>query len=671
MGRPTGRQWGVNKRIGLLLAAMTIASCSNQAERVGELIEAARQDYVAFDFVSARDGFAQVLKYDPNNAEAAFGQARTLGELNQYEEAIPAFEWALELDPDNPRAHEGYLAALAWGGSLRGRREWLDRAVEAGSEAILAFPDRVEPYDLVESAVEDLNASERWLEILGGLEERLGGSSVFRIHHLQARLQAARSSGDEDETATIEDELRQALASAVAAEGEAAERGAQPDAGRRYFLAIGYKVLGDTDTQRSWLARLDETPEGRTMGAERTHFDIYSREAPLAERLDLVERWKQRFQPAWDNDYFSTYSVALGKERSLLRNEVRRQREEDGQPNGEVLDRVIELGSILARLDTWGGISYYRTNAQLLIDFELRIEEALQIADEAILALKDERPGLLYPGIRLDQLARSHERSIASFEHLRGMALVGLDRGQEAEQAFRRAIDAGQRSDRLAALGELLAANGTDQEAYETLVAALAHDAEDERLGTEADRIRQVAAQVGVRTGRDEKVLDDTLAIAIAEVAEAARQRLIDDRLDREAPDFSLTDAEGNEWRLSDLRGKVVLLNYWATWCGPCRQEFPHYSDLVDKYASDDDVEFLAITTDADHSVTRDFLDENDYRFTVLFDEGSATDFQVVGLPSHFIIGPEGRIQYKTSGFPGAERYGEEMSWRIEALRPE
>ena len=112
------------------------------------------------------------------------------------------------------------------------------------------------------------------------------------------------------------------------------------------------------------------------------------------------------------------------------------------------------------------------------------------------------------------------------------------------------------------------------------------------------------------------------------------------------------------------------LLGCWATWCGPCRAEFPHYRDLVDSYASADDVVFLAITTDVDHSESRTFLEENDYRFTVLFDQGSAVDFQVTGIPAHFILVPGGRIQYATSGFPGAERYAEEMRLRIEALRP-
>ena len=98
--------------------------------------------------------------------------------------------------------------------------------------------------------------------------------------------------------------------------------------------------------------------------------------------------------------------------------------------------------------------------------------------------------------------------------------------------------------------------------------------------------------------------------------------------------------------------------------------ELPHFQQLVNSYESDDDVVFLAITTDVDRSEVRSFLNENDFDFPVLFDEGSATDFGVNGVPAHFILGPEGRIQYATFGFSGAERYTEEMTLRIGALRP-
>jgi peroxiredoxin/tetratricopeptide (TPR) repeat protein len=663
--------------------AVSITSCSESGPSVEEQLQIARQDYEAFDFLAARDGFEEALIQDPDNAEAAYGHARVLMELNQYEDAIAAFELALSLAPNNPKVYEGYLYTLVWGGKLRGRRDWLDRTIELGQETIRSFPDRVEPYESVEDAVGELNQSERWLRILDALAMRSEGaaayrisqSQVFRIHHIGTRLLAARSSGDANAVAMIEDELRHELEVAGTAEDGVADAGMETQLGRQYFLAVGHELLGDDDEQRKWLNRLDETPEGREMNGQMIHFDVFymdhfvSRDSSFEQRLEIIERWKQRFLPTWETGDASAFRVALSEEQSILEDEATRQNEESGQVDEDLLDRLVGNGHDLVRLETWGGAGAYRRIIQLLTDIDVRLEVALAFADEAIAGLEENHAGLIYPGVSLDGIDRARENWIASMQRLRGLVLVGLDRHAEAEEIFRQLVANAPRSDRLAALGELLAEQGSNEEAYELLVAALGHDAQDERLRSNADRIRQLAEEVALALNREEESLDAEIDSIRIEVADAARQRLIDDRLDRVAPDFSLTDTEGNQWRLSELQGKVVVLNYWATWCGPCRQEFPHYSSMVDSYASADDVVFLAITTDNDHSITREFLTENNYRFTVLFDEGSATDFHVKGIPAHFILGPEGRIQYATSGFPGAERYNEEMRLRIDALR--
>ena len=644
----------------LLLVAIAVASCSGPG--VDEQIETARQDYVAFDFLAARDGFAAALDRDPDNAEAAFGYARTLLVHNKYRDALPAFELAVELAPNNPQVLEDFLYLLEWGGARLGRRDWLDRAIEAGTATIAAFPDRVRPYESVEGAVSELNEPERWLQILSELATNAEGPSavlidqsfVFRIHLLQARLTVAQSSEDEDEAAAIRDELREELAAVADAERKAADSKTRADPGRQYFLASGHKLLEDTDAQRSWLARLDETPEGRLMGTEMAHYVHYyefllSDNAPFKERLEIIEGWKARFWPAWETDNYKYYRSAVGlEELRLLIGEARRQREEDGRPSEEILDRIVEIGTDL--LNPYSGHRGYEEIVEILADLNVRLEEAVGFADEVIAQLNS-------------------DAWIARLEFHRGRALVGLDRYEEAEQAFRKATDLAPNAERLAAFGDFLAERGPDEQAYRVLVSALAYNAENEQLGSEADHVREAALETGLRIGRDEAALEADLEDARVEAADAERRRVVDNRLDRESPDFNLTDTHGNEWRLSDLRGKVVILNYWATWCGPCRSEFPHYQDLVDSYASADDVGFLAITTDKDPSETREFLDETGYRFTVLFDKGSEVDFRVNGLPTHIILGPEGRIQYKSSGFPGAERYTKEMHWRIEALR--
>ena len=667
----------------LALVAVSVMSCSESGPSVEEQLQIARQDYEAFDFLAARDGFEEALNQDPDNAEAAYGHARLLMELNQYEDAVAAFELAISLAPDNPHVHEGYLNTLVWGGKLRSRRDWLDRTIELGQETIRSFPDRVKPYESVEDAVGELNQSERWLRILDALAMRSEGASayrinnskVFRIHHIGARLRAARSSGDASAVTTIENQLRHELEAASSAENGADEAGTETKFDRQYFLAYGHELLNDADEQHRWLNRLDETPEGREMNGDMIHFDMFymdhfmSWDSSFAQRLEIIERWKLRFLPTWDTGDAGSFRVALSEEQSILEDEADRQNEKSGQIDEDLLDRIISNARDLVRLETWSGAGEYSRITTSLIDFDVRQEVALAFADEAITGLKEKRAGLIYPGVSLDKVDGARENWIASMERLRGLVLVGLDRHAEAEEIFRHLVANAPRSDRLAALGELLAEQGSNEEAYEILVAALGYDAQDERLRSNADRIRELVEELALALNRDEGRLDAEIDSIRIELADAARQHLIDDRLDRLAPDFSLTDTEGNQWRLSELHGKVVVLNYWATWCGPCRQEFPHYSTLVDSYASADDVVFLAITMDEDYSLTREFLGENDYRFTVLFDEGSATDFHVNRVPAHFILGPEGRVQYATSGFPGAERYNEEMRWRIDALR--
>ncbi len=670
-------------KLFLALVTVSIMSCSESGPSVEEQLQIARQDYENFDFLAARNGFEEAFVQDPDNAEAAYGHARVLMELNQYEDAIAAYEVALSLAPDNPRVYEGYLYTLVWGGKLRGRRDWLDRTIELGQETIRSFPDRVEAYESVEDAVDELSQSERWLRILDELATRSEGASayrisrsqVFRIHHIGTRLRAARSSGDANAVETIEDELRHELEVAAAAEDAVVEADMETQLGRQYFLAFGYKLLGNDDEQRKWLFRLDETPEGREMNGQMIYVDVHytdhwaSRDSSFEQQLEIIERWKQRFLPTWETGDKSAFRFALSLEQSILEDEASRQNEESGQVDEGLLDRVVSVGHDLVRLDTWDGARAYRRIIQFLIDFNVRHEVALAAANEAIAGLEENRAGLIYPGVSLDGVNRARENWIANMQRLRGLVLVKLDRRAEAVEIFRQLAANAPRSDLLAALGELLAEQGSNEEAYEILVAALGHNAQDERLRNNADRIRELVEEIALALNRDEGRLDAEIDSVRIEVADAARRRLIDNRLDEVAPDFNLTDTEGNQWSLSELQGKVVVLNYWATWCGPCRQEFPHYSSMVDSYASADDVVFLAITTDNDHSLTREFLTENNYRFTVLFDEGSATDFNVNGIPAHFILGPEGRIQYATSGFPGAERYNEEMRLRIDALR--
>ena len=119
-----------------------------------------------------------------------------------------------------------------------------------------------------------------------------------------------------------------------------------------------------------------------------------------------------------------------------------------------------------------------------------------------------------------------------------------------------------------------------------------------------------------------------------------------------EAPNFRLRDMKGKMVALSDLRGKVVLLNFWATWCGPCRIEMPAMEQLYRAYPRKD-FEILAVSTDAQGvAVTRPFQQENNLTFPILHD----ADFRVGlaygarSLPMTFIVDRRGVVRQQIFG---------------------
>ncbi|KRQ86345.1 Thiol-disulfide oxidoreductase ResA [Caloramator mitchellensis] len=105
------------------------------------------------------------------------------------------------------------------------------------------------------------------------------------------------------------------------------------------------------------------------------------------------------------------------------------------------------------------------------------------------------------------------------------------------------------------------------------------------------------------------------------------------------AKDFELENLNGDKVKLSDYKGKVIVLNFFATWCPPCKAELPGFVKVVEEY-KDKDVVFLFVDVGEDNSTVKGFLDENGYKFTPLMDyDGKVSDmYGVRGIPTTFII---------------------------------
>ena len=106
-----------------------------------------------------------------------------------------------------------------------------------------------------------------------------------------------------------------------------------------------------------------------------------------------------------------------------------------------------------------------------------------------------------------------------------------------------------------------------------------------------------------------------------ADNGEAKEEKNHADENDR-ASDFTVYNSQGDSIKLSSKFGKPIVLNFWATWCGPCRSELPAFDKMYNKYG--DDVEFIMINLDDSIKTVEDFMDKNEYTFPVFYD----TDYE-------------------------------------------
>ena len=120
----------------------------------------------------------------------------------------------------------------------------------------------------------------------------------------------------------------------------------------------------------------------------------------------------------------------------------------------------------------------------------------------------------------------------------------------------------------------------------------------------------------------------------------------------RKAPDFSLKDLKGTEVEIKQFKGKVVFLNFWATWCGPCTEEMPGMEFLHRQFKEKN---FLLLTISVDYEgikPVQEFINKHQYTFPVLLDpQGETLDlFEVKGIPTTFLIDKKGKMVWKAIG---------------------
>lgn len=134
---------------------------------------------------------------------------------------------------------------------------------------------------------------------------------------------------------------------------------------------------------------------------------------------------------------------------------------------------------------------------------------------------------------------------------------------------------------------------------------------------------------------------------------------LLSQEIGKELPGFSGKTLNGENLSLSDYKDKVILVDVWASWCGPCKQEFPFLIELYDKY-SDKDFSILTVNIDEEKENVKKFIShlKKDVPFKIIFDpEGKIpTKFNIDAIPTVYILDKKGVVRYSHLGFMDSEK---------------
>jgi len=345
-----------------------------------------------------------------------------------------------------------------------------------------------------------------------------------------------------------------------------------------------------------------------------------------------------------------------------------------------------KASEIITKLDKSDAGYYYNSIAWPLIEKGEQLEKAVAWAKKGIELTRNQTSENKPPSMRVKDWQENIKSTLVMILDTYGYGLLKLGKNDESLTAYEEAIEKGEAAD-----------PDINTHYVDALVKSKKYDKAVEsgvsyiKKGKDTPDMITLMKDAFAKSAAEDKVYDSMntdekkgFEVRLTEAQkvkiEEVRKKLLESRINKSPTDFTLKDLSDTPVTLSSLKGKVVIIDFWATWCGPCKMSFPILQKVYEKYQSNENVKFLAVNTwerqkdyDSQLANAKKFIEDNKYTFPVLIDEKNDDQFKVIsnydvdGIPTKFLIDKKGNIAFKSVGFdgPGME---DELTQQIEIL---